>query len=186
MTDVILVTGGARSGKSSFAEAKAAALSERVLYIATAESSDDEMADRIKKHRESRPKSWMTIEWYKDFERLENNRNFLTAEVILLDCLSLMLNNWMYYSKINFDTGDFDQFDDFEKSFLAEIGTLIRICREKQRKIILVTNEIGMGLVPVDALSRVYRDILGRSNRLAATLSDEVYLLISGIPVKIK
>lgn len=186
MKDVILVTGGARSGKSSFAEAKAAALSDKVLYIATAESSDDEMADRIKKHRESRPKSWTTIECYKDFERLEDNRDFLNAEVILLDCLSLMLNNWMYYANINFDAADFTIFDDFEKSFLNEIETLIGICREKQRKLILVTNEIGMGLVPADALSRIYRDILGRSNRLAATLSDEVYLLISGIPVKIK
>lgn len=186
MSDLILVTGGARSGKSSFAEMKAATFSEHVLYIATAECSDAEMAERIRKHQEARPKAWKTIERYSDFKQLEQQQDFLTAEILLLDCLSLMLNNWMYYSKLNFENASFDLFDDFEEAFLAEIGNLISLCQEKNKKMIMVTNEIGMGLVPADAASRYYRDMLGRANKWVATLADEVFLLISGIPVKIK
>ena len=186
MSEIILVTGGARSGKSSFAEETAAACADDVLYIATAEPFDDEMAERIRKHRAARPKDWKTLERFSDFRDIQHMGDFLSARAVLLDCLGLMLNNWMYYAKINFENSDFNLFNAFEKDFLDEIENLLNICREKDKTLIIVTNEIGMGLVPVDAVSRLYRDILGRANKLAATRADRVYLLVSGIPVKIK
>lgn len=186
MSEIILVTGGARSGKSSFAEETAAACSKDVLYIATAEPFDDEMTERIRKHRATRPKDWKTLERFSEFKEIQHLDDFLNARAVLLDCLGLMLNNWMYYADINFENGDFNLFNAFEKDFLDEIENLFKICRENDKSLIIVTNEIGMGLVPVDAVSRLYRDILGRANKLSATMSDRVYLLVSGIPVKIK
>ena len=186
MADIILVTGGARSGKSSFAEAMAADYSSRVLYVATAEYSDGEMTERIRKHRESRPSTWKTKESFRKFSALEGDEDFLGADLVLLDCLSLMLNNWMYYAAIDFSKPDFVQIDRFEADFFDEVDALISLCRDHAKQLIIVTNEIGMGLVPADALSRVYRDLLGRTNRLVSGKADAVYLLISGIPVKIK
>ncbi len=186
MAELILVTGGARSGKSSFAETKAAELSEKVLYIATCESSDAEMAERIKKHQAMRPKSWKTLEKFENFNTLEQETDFLSAKVILLDCLSLLLNNKMFYKKLDFDAGEFQRYAAFEEEVLNEVRTLMEICHRNNKPLIIVTNEIGMGLVPASASSRYYRDMLGRTNKLAASLSDQVYLLISGIPIKIK
>ncbi len=186
MADIIFITGGARSGKSSYAESKAAEFSDRVLYLATAVGFDEEMRQRIRKHRADRPKTWRTMEKFEKFSEIPSDPDFIASEVILLDCLSLMLNNRMYYSGIDFESRNYEQFELFEEGIGQDLESLISMVRAAGKKLIMVSNEIGMGIVPIDALSRQYRDMLGRINKQAARTADEVYLLVSGIPVKIK
>lgn len=186
MGKIIYVTGGARSGKSTFAENQAKSLSEKVLYIATSEAFDKEMEDRINKHIKQRPINWETVEIFRNFITLENNESFKASETLLLDCLSLMVNNLIYYSDLNFENIDFSKLDEFDKMLEAELLDLIKISRSGDKNLIIVSNEIGMGIVPNDPLSRAYRDMLGRLNRIAQEASDEAYFLVSGIPMKLK
>jgi adenosylcobinamide kinase/adenosylcobinamide-phosphate guanylyltransferase len=186
MGKIVYVTGGARSGKSTFAENQAKSLSEKVMYIATSEAFDEEMEDRIKKHIKQRPSSWKTVEMFSNFISLEENDSFKESETLLLDCLSLMVNNLIYYSDLDFENIDFHKLDEFDKMLEAELLDLIKISRASNKNLILVSNEIGMGIVPNDPLSRAYRDMLGRLNRIAQENSDEAYFLVSGIPIKLK
>ena len=182
----IYITGGARSGKSSFAESLASEISERVLYVATSEAFDQEMKDRVKKHQAQRPSTWDTVEIFQNLQSLRDEEVFLKAKVLLLDCLGFLLNNLMYYSNLDFENLDFEALDKFEQSVLGEIEDLVKLVEKSDKSLIIVSNEIGMGIVPNDPLSRAYRDILGRLNRRAQELSNEAYILISGIPLQLK
>lgn len=191
MSNIIMVTGGARSGKSGFAENKVKDLAKEhgqchVIYLATATSCDDEMADRIAKHRAARPAEWITVEKFRDFQEFDTIIDQHNAQVIILDCLGFMLNNIMFYGDIDFNQIDSLDFEAIEKSALLEINALTEIARKKEVDLVVVTNEVGMALVPPDKISRYYRDILGRLNSNMAMLSDEVYFTVSGIPMKIK
>lgn len=183
---MVFITGGARSGKSSFAEdyVKKISAVDEVLYIATAIAFDDGMKSRIKKHRESRPSEWATLEKYKDFKSLGENKVFKEKKVILLDCLTLLISNLLLEYKGDFDKITVEEIEELEKNIEREITDLLESCREKE--FIIVTNEVGLGLVPSYKLGSIFRDIAGRMNQKIAKEAKEVYLLVSGIPMKIK
>jgi adenosylcobinamide kinase/adenosylcobinamide-phosphate guanylyltransferase len=183
---IILITGGARSGKSSFAEKLAADSSQKVAYIATAIPFDEGMKDRIKKHKNSRPNYWMTYEIYKDIYKYidQISQNY---DVILLDCVTILVTNLMFENhEIHWDTIKREEIDKIEIHIKKQISLLIDEMKTSKIKSILVTNEVGMGIVPENKLSRVFRDIAGRINQFIAGSADEVYFTVSGIPMKIK
>ncbi|SJZ37225.1 bifunctional adenosylcobinamide kinase/adenosylcobinamide-phosphate guanylyltransferase [Selenihalanaerobacter shriftii] len=184
---VVLILGGARSGKSSFAEKVAGTLGGKdVTYIATAEANDKEMEERIKKHQEDRPSEWRTVEEPKDVaERIAELSQ--EAEVILLDCLTVLVSNILLQGE-EFGTEDY-QFTDGEKKSrktLAKIEKIASKLQEAEVNIIIVSNELGQGVVPAYPLSRVYRDTVGRANQIIAEVADEVYITYAGLPVEIK
>lgn len=187
MSDIILCTGGARSGKSTLAERLAKETGgDDVLYVATAAVCDEEMAERVKKHRAQRPRSWKTWEGFSDYARLENEACYRDCRTVLLDCMGFMLNNIMFHTVSDWDSCPLDEMQAVEDKMLAELRTLAAMVRRDGKNLILVTNEVGMGLVPADRSSRYYRDILGRANQLAASEADRVYFMVSGIPMTLK
>lgn len=185
MGNVILVTGGARSGKSSFAEAVLSG-KDRVLYVATAIAFDEEMKERIALHKAQRPDSWETLEAYDQLEDkiIQSGKNY---DGILLDCITVMLTNLMFNHK-KFDENHLSKefWMELESQVMTEMKRLIHQIREISETTVFVTNEIGSGLVPETALSRAFRDMAGRINQMMAKESDEVYLVVAGIPMKIK
>lgn len=186
MGKIILVTGGARSGKSTFAEKKAASLGERILYIATAVPFDDEMKDRIRKHQAQRPATWDTAEAYKDMG-IQIPKHYKNHHGILLDCVTVMVTNLMFDNpNINWDQCPMEVVNDVEANIKSQFDQLIRVSKKVDADIILVTNELGMGIVPENRLARIFRDIAGRINQQLAESADEVYLVVSGIPLQIK
>lgn len=186
MDKFILVTGGARSGKSSFAESLALSAhgDNDVLYIATSIPFDDEMKIRIKKHREQRPEEWVTLEAYKDFDK--RLKEVGKRKVLLMDCITLMVSNIILEKCTDWNTLSKETASNAEQYVMHEVQKLIDTVRELGGTFIAVTNEVGMGIVPENKLSRLFRDIAGRVNQLFARSADEVYLCVSGIPVKIK
>lgn len=176
----ILVTGGARSGKSSFAERYAAHLGKSGIYIATSQPFDEEMAERLALHRERRDESgfaWQTVE--EPLEVAEYLRQYApsSGEVVLIDCLTLWLSNWLFY---------YEKEADMEKRVGERIDELAEAVRTCAGTVLLVTNEVGSGIVPEYKLGRVYRDLAGRMNQRIAEVSGEVFLVTSGIPVELK
>jgi adenosylcobinamide kinase / adenosylcobinamide-phosphate guanylyltransferase len=182
MGKVILVTGGSRSGKSTFAESILKDKDE-VLYIATAVVTDEEMAHRIEMHRKSRNQNWTTYEGYK---LLTHALESFKEKYILLDCVTVMVTNLMFDEDRNFDAMTNDELAELEKFIEYELCTLVESVKASDKTIVMVTNEVGMGLVPEYKLGRIFRDIAGRMNQRLGSLSDEVYLVTCGIPLKIK
>lgn len=182
MGKLIVVTGGARSGKSTFAENLIRDQYDSVLYIATAIPYDDEMVERIKKHRKQRPNEWTTYEGYKDLGSVCEE---CSLDAILLDCITIMTTNLMFDYMGDKDIADCDT-QLLEESIEIQINQLIEGARKYSGSTVLVTNEVGSGLVPESKLSRIFRDIAGRVNQRIASKADEVYLVVSGIPIKIK
>ena len=183
MGKLILITGGARSGKSTYGEKLAKEMGKNITYIATAIPFDDGMKDRIKKHRASRP-PWPTIEKYKEFEKLAEHPDFISADLVLLDCMTVLITNEMMDTGLDFDQVPFDQIDEMEKDIQKQIKYILDSRGDKN--LIMVGNELGMGLVPPYRIGRIFRDIAGRVNQLVAAQADEVYFCVSGIPMKIK
>ncbi|MBU2703012.1 adenosylcobinamide kinase/adenosylcobinamide-phosphate guanylyltransferase [Sporomusaceae bacterium BoRhaA] len=182
---LILITGGARSGKSEFAERLAQTLAGQNLsapylaYIATAQILDDEMADRVKHHQARRSEIWLTKE--APYEaHLAIAEAAQEVDVILFDCLTLYLTNLLL-------AADESACDEEQLMHIFDqIDKLLAACREGNKTVILVTNEVGMGIVPENALARKYRDWAGWVNQKVAQAADEVYFVVSGIPVEIK
>lgn len=184
MSKIIYITGGARSGKSTFAEILAENQGDKVLYIATAIPFDDGMKDRIKKHKIRRPESWGTLEAYKNFGMHLSNNSY---DTLLFDCITVMVTNLMLEdSNINWDTIDHETIDVIEASINSEISILLDTVREKDLNIIIVSNELGMGIVPENRLARIFRDIAGRVNQKIAEESDEAYFVVSGQKIRLK
>ncbi len=184
MGQLIFVTGGARSGKSTYAENRARQISKPVAYIATAIAFDDGMKDRIAKHQAQRPAHWGTIEQYNNFQTLADNPIFQASEVVLFDCLTVMTTNNMLDFQVDYDTCSMETIAQIEASVKLEVEKLLAVCKDKT--LIVVSNEVGLGLVPAYKLGSYFRDIAGRMNQLVASCADEAYLLVSGIPVKLK
>ncbi|MBM7614416.1 bifunctional adenosylcobinamide kinase/adenosylcobinamide-phosphate guanylyltransferase [Alkaliphilus hydrothermalis] len=180
-----LVTGGARSGKSSFGESILINESRNVLYIATAQAFDQEMKDRIKKHQQSRPQEWITYEGYKNFNEVLAP---YASEVngIFLDCVTIMTTNLLLAQQVDWDTVSHQQIDEIEAMIFDEFKKLVQFIKSSKMRTVLVTNEVGLGIVPIDRLTRVFRDIAGRVNQYLAREADEVYLVTCGISTKIK
>ena len=185
MSKVILVTGGARSGKSSFAEQLCKDRNNNTAYIATSIPFDDEMKDRVKKHKESRPQNWKTYEIYKDiYSIIEDISKF--HKTVILDCVTLLVNNLMFTHDIDIENATQDEINELEKYIKDQVNKLIEEIRKTELYFVAVTNELGMAVVPANKLSRVYTDIVGRINQQIAAQSDEVYFVVSSIPMKIK
>ncbi|MPW26931.1 bifunctional adenosylcobinamide kinase/adenosylcobinamide-phosphate guanylyltransferase [Alkalibaculum sp. M08DMB] len=184
MGRITFITGGARSGKSTYAEKLARESNKKVAYIATSIAFDDGMKNRIKKHREQRPKEWKTIEKYRDFDKISEINEYEQSEILLVDCVTVMLNNLMFYSGLDFDTCTVEEVDILEKEILLEVEKLLRL--SSQKDMIVVSNELGMGLVPAYKMGSYYRDIAGRINQLVASRADDVFLVVSGLQIKLK
>lgn len=180
---MILVTGGARSGKSRHAEALIAD-SPQVLYIATSQIFDEEMAARIQHHRDGRPPHWRTAECWRHLDALITPDN-APEEAILLECITTMVTNLLFAMGGDTDPDNWD-YAAMEQAIEDEIRALIDACRRCPAQVVLVTNEVGMGIVPENRLARHFRDIAGRVNQRLAAAADEVWLVVSGIGVKIK
>ncbi|MGL4730259.1 MAG: bifunctional adenosylcobinamide kinase/adenosylcobinamide-phosphate guanylyltransferase [Clostridium sp.] len=182
MSRVVLVTGGSRSGKSSFAE-EMLKDKEDVLYIATAIVTDDEMKNRIDKHIERRSSKWRTYEGFKDLHSvIENSKE----ENILLDCVTIMVTNLMFDRKLDFDNMSLEEAEKIESLIKDEFEKMIKKSKETNKTLIMVTNELGSGLIPEYKLSRIYRDIAGAVNQFIAKYCDEVYFVTCGLPLKLK
>ncbi|GKX54429.1 adenosylcobinamide kinase/adenosylcobinamide phosphate guanyltransferase [Leminorella grimontii] len=185
---MILITGGARSGKSKTAERlaneAAARLGRDVLYIATALPTDEEMAERIARHRRSRPQGWHTYEGHSRLGDAVRERSN-THSVILLECVTTLLTNLLFDWADGRDPQSLD-YGALERWLAVEIDDLLEACRTVDGEVIIVTNELGWGVVPDNTLSRRFIDIAGRVNQKMAERADEVYLTVSGIEVKIK
>lgn len=169
--NLIFVLGGARSGKSRFALHRGRRLSPRA-FVATGEPFDQEMVNRIRKHQRSRGRGWATIEVSTKISA------WLAAEgsdypSIVVDCLTLWLNNLLR--------------DNVRPSQVpSHIREFLRAARACPGQVVVVSNELGLGLVPGDAISRTFRDVAGRMNQLVAAEADEVYFLVSGLPLRLK
>ncbi|TDA69461.1 MAG: bifunctional adenosylcobinamide kinase/adenosylcobinamide-phosphate guanylyltransferase [Clostridia bacterium] len=184
--EVVLVLGGARSGKSSFAQNLACTSGLEVVYIATAQVTDPEMAARIQHHRDQRPASWRTVEAPLELVpavQAEAGRR----QVILLDCLSVWVANRLLrgifpdagQKELNLPAGR-------QEEVLTQVERLTAVGLGAQASLVVVTNEVGMALVPEYQAGRIYRDVLGLANQIVARAAARVYLVVAGIPVLIK
>lgn len=181
MADIILVTGGCRSGKSKFALNLAEESEGKKIFVATCPNLDEEMNQRILKHKEERNGlSWKTIEEEFDLLQVLNSECVGDRSVVLIDCLSLWVNNLLYRSSKEKTTCD--------ESYIQNLClSLIRsIQNSSLEKAIFVSSEVGLGLVPENKTGRIYRDLLGTCNQTIARNSSEVYFMVSGLPLKIK
>ncbi len=166
-----MVIGGARSGKSSFAEKLAAAAGEDVVYVATAGVYDDEMAERVKQHRLRRPVGWRTVEETHSLTGVL--LSLPRGAVVLIDCLTLWMSNLLLDDKK-------------EKYIIDQARVMVQVARDRELHLLMVSNEVGCGLVPEYELGRVFRDIAGRVNQLLAELSDRVIYVVAGLPLELK
>ena len=168
MRRIILITGGQRSGKSQYAEKLALSLSQHPVYVATAHIWDEEFRQRVVRHQERRGPQWTNIE-----EERQLSRHDLSGRVAVIDCITLWLTNYFFENQEVNETleqvkAEFDRFTDQDATF------------------IFVTNEIGSGGVSDNALQRKFTDLQGWMNQYVAERADEVVLMVSGIPVKVK
>jgi adenosylcobinamide kinase / adenosylcobinamide-phosphate guanylyltransferase len=179
---ITLLLGGARSGKSFFAQ-EAAKKAKKVLFVATAEAGDEDMKRRIRIHKEERPAHWKTLEATSHIGgAIEKNRQ--DEELVIIDCITLLVTNII----CQIDEKEYDSCDEggLEEKVYAEIKELQACLKKCSASFILVSNEVGLGIVPDNRISRIYRDLLGRANQMLAQSADEVYLMVAGIPLKIK
>jgi adenosylcobinamide kinase/adenosylcobinamide-phosphate guanylyltransferase len=173
---IILLLGGARSGKSHYAQQLAAELGSKVLFVATGEGLDEEMQSRIAEHRKDRPQNWRTLEITTGIGKKMTAR-IGDAEVVIIDCITLLISNLF--------RGEPD-YPEAEKRVKAEINELIDAMDRLDASFVIVSNEVGMGLVPENKLGRIYRDLLGKANQLLASHATEVYLMLACLPVQVK
>jgi adenosylcobinamide kinase/adenosylcobinamide-phosphate guanylyltransferase len=170
-TNILLITGAARSGKSSYAEQQARELGPRLLYIATAEAKDAEMRKRIEEHKRRRGNDWVTIE-----EPLALTETLLRkrgqTDCALVDCLTLWLSNLLLAHEAKYARKKVEQF--------------VETSRQLDFHLILVSNEVGWGVVPKNSLARQFRDLSGWANQRMAAVANEVVLMVTGIPMIVK
>jgi len=186
MGKLVLITGGARSGKSRFAENLARGLQGPVLYVATAQIFDEEMKIRVRKHRESRPAEWDTLEAYRGLGKTISSQDQKYCG-ILIDCITIMVTNLMWeIPEIQAEEFTVQNIEKAEFFIMEEVKDLVEGTFRMESTVIMVTNELGSGIVPEYPLSRAFRDIAGRVNQYIAAHADEVYLVVCGIPLRIK
>jgi adenosylcobinamide kinase/adenosylcobinamide-phosphate guanylyltransferase len=183
---VVMVTGGARSGKSAFAEQLCRDTGGMVGYIAAAVITDEDMRARIEMHRARRPAEWPTFERYADFAALEREAEFDGCGTFLLDCVTTMITNHMMDSGLDFDTCAIEAVNELETQIRAQADELLILMRRRGKRLVVVTNEVGQGVVPAYRLGSLFRDIAGRINMHIAREADEVYCMISGLPLRLK
>jgi len=174
-----LILGGARSGKSSYAQSLAEESGKSVTFIATAEALDEEMSIRIQKHRTARPANWETLEIPSNLAACvpQINSNF-----VILDCITLLISNLL----MQFVKDDLVEETPFMAAVQKEIEELIITLRVREQDWLIVSNEVGLGLVPPYQMGRVYRDAIGWANQQLAREADKVIFMVAGIPTVIK
>jgi adenosylcobinamide kinase/adenosylcobinamide-phosphate guanylyltransferase len=179
---VVLITGGARSGKSTYGQHLAEAYVGPRLFIATAVSFDEEMQERIERHRRSRERSsWTTVEEPIDLAgAIERAAGF---SVVVVDCLTLWVNNLLWDAGSgSAETGG----GLTEDGIVTRCEELLAACRQREGTVIFVTNEVGLGIIPDNPAARLYRDLLGRCNQAVAAQADTVLFMVSGLPLELK
>ena len=179
MSSVTLITGGARSGKSSHALRLAEETGKSVTFLATAQALDEEMSTRIQKHRSERPAHWETLEIPFDIASCVRQ---IQSDVVILDCITLLITNLM----MKYVKEDLVEEKPFMVAVQKEINKLAGALREQKRDWFIVSNEVGLGLVPPYQMGRVYRDALGSANQQLARMADRVIFMVSGIPMVVK
>ena len=176
---MILILGGARSGKSSQA-AEIAGKHDEVVYLATGVPTDEEMENRIARHKEDRPDSWRTVEEpVKVGEALRELKSDSFSGAVILDCLGFWLSNTMREVDLE-GPGELEDF--VQLKVTEELG----LARGSEFELIVVSNEVGMGVIPDSPAGRRFRDALGRANQAVGSLADSVYLMVAGFPLQLK
>lgn len=187
-SEITLILGGARSGKSAWAQRLAEQSERAVVFLATATADDAEMAERIAAHRAARPSTWRTVESPIALASAVR-RHAEPGDLVLIDCLTLWVSN-VVIARIGAgsDPGAVPPavWAGIQDDLVTEIHDLVDIARASRTSLILVSNEVGMGVVPAYPLGRHYRDILGQVNRAAAALADSVILMIAGLPIDLR
>jgi adenosylcobinamide kinase/adenosylcobinamide-phosphate guanylyltransferase len=180
----VLIIGGAGSGKSHFAQELASKLGGLVLFVATAEAGDEEMRQRIEQHKRARSAAWSTLEVTTGVgSRILEKVG--AAQVVIVDCITLLVSN--IFSQYSDQKKDEElNVSLIEKGVMAEVGELIGCIDRVDASFIIVSNEVGLGLVPANRMGRLYRDLLAKANRMLAQAADEVYLMEAGLPLLIK
>lgn len=193
---LIFVTGGAKSGKSKFAEEMLLKLNngkQKNVYLATSLVFDEEMKEKVRLHKKRRKDEWFTVETYKNFENELSNffeNNDKIKNNMLVDCLTNMITNIIFENQ-NIDWNNFERklyiqtLKKLNKNVKNSVNELLNITNQFENTVI-VSNELGMGLVPSYPLGRYFREIAGKMNQIVAEKADEVYFVVSGIPMKIK
>ncbi|WP_339061496.1 bifunctional adenosylcobinamide kinase/adenosylcobinamide-phosphate guanylyltransferase [Tepidibacillus marianensis] len=184
-TKIILITGGVRSGKSSFAQSLASHYERQVRYLATAEAKDEEMRRRIVHHQKNRPTSWNVIEepiWIDQY--FAPNEKASADTVTLLDCVTVWISNLLLQK----DSMGKEMWESKQGVKIVEeqIDRFIQTLMKTNQPTILVTNEVGFGGIEMNVLGRIYQDLLGWTNQKLAKVADQVYLVVAGIPMLIK
>jgi len=189
MGNIVLVLGGARSGKSGFAQSLISdqerhCLRTSVFYVATAGIEDDEMARRVARHRADRPDRWKTLEAQNDV--VGTLEEIPSKSIVLLDCVTMMVTNLMFSRRTEWDGLSMEDERLVEQFVLGEVDRMLEVFRRRDISAVLVSNEVGQGLVPPYPLGRIFRDIAGWANQRIAKEADSVYLITAGIPQIIK
>jgi adenosylcobinamide kinase/adenosylcobinamide-phosphate guanylyltransferase len=182
MSKITLVTGGSRSGKSTFGEGLLKKR-DKVLYIATSIITDDEMRERIAIHKSRRSKNWQTFEGYSELHKVIKESD---CEYIMLECVTTMITNLIFDKYRDFDNISKEEVQILEESISEQFREVISACREFNKELVIISNEVGFGLISEYKLGRIFTDISGRINQLLGRLSDEAYLVVSGLPLKLK
>ena len=176
-----LILGGARSGKSTYAEMLASKLGQRVLYVATAQALDEEMRVRVAAHQSRRARDWITLEVPRNVgAAIRELPDVGATDVVLLDCLTLLVSNVLLSGVPDAPEPDVDR---AWAGVQAEVESLLEVHQDLGVHLIVVSNEVGLGIVPPYSLGRTYRDCLGRANQLLARVADQVILMVAGLPV---
>ncbi len=168
MGKIIFITGGARNGKSQYAVKLVERMAKDTLFLATCIPRDEEMRKRVKEHKEARPVGWKTIEEERDLIPILKKAD---NEVVIIDCLTLLISNLLLEK---------------EQDIEDEIEGIAHCIRQARYTAIMVSNEVGSGIVPDNELARRFRDITGWANQLIVQYAEEVYLMVAGMPIKIK
>jgi adenosylcobinamide kinase/adenosylcobinamide-phosphate guanylyltransferase len=171
------VLGGVRSGKSAFALSLAAQLGQRVTFIATAQAGDDEMRERIERHRLGRPGHWSTLEAPLEVASAAAGAA-AESEVVLIDCLGLLAANIMARAEAVGESAD--------RLMESEVAGLLEAYERGSATVVIVSNEVGMGVVPPYPSGREFRDLLGRANQRLAQAAGRVYWMLAGLPIEVK
>ena len=179
MSRLTLILGGARSGKSSYAQSLAEGTGKSVTFIASAQALDEEMSRRIQKHRAERPITWETLEIPLD---VASHVQQIKSDVVILDCITLLVNNLL----MQFVKDDYVEEAPFMQAVQKEVDELVGTIRDPKQDWMIISNEVGLGLVPPYQMGRVYRDGLGWANQRLAREADKVIFMVAGIPTVIK
>lgn len=194
---LIYVTGGAKSGKSKFAEDLLLSLNngkQKNIYLATSFVFDEEMEIKVNLHKERREDKWITVESYKNFFKtlkstfveIKSQEETIFKNNILVDCVTNMVSNIIFENvNINWDSPTKEELQQCDERVKKELKELIEVSKNYEN-VVIVSNELGMGIVPVTPLGRYFREIAGKMNQYVAQKADEVYFVVSGIPMKIK